>query len=96
VNDKYYHKDGSVLDYCEISKVLHREDGPAIESVSGSKFWYVDGKLHRLDGPAIEYADGDRYWYIDGKYLTEKEFDNHPKVRHYRFQVLLEEVLRER
>jgi len=116
VSCKYYYKDGSVLDYCEISKVLHREDGPAVEwadgykawwvnnqlhredgpaceYADGSKCWYINGKVHRLDGPAIEYADGDRYWYINGKHLTKEEFNNHPKVQHYRFQVLLEEVL---
>ena len=53
---------------------LHREDGPAIEYTSGSKYWYKNGKLHRLDGPAIEYANGDKRWYIEGNKLTEKEF----------------------
>jgi hypothetical protein len=46
---------------------LHREDGPAIEFVNGSKFWYIDGKQHRLDGPAVENANGANYWCIDGK-----------------------------
>jgi hypothetical protein len=142
VSCKYYYKDGSVLDYCEISKVLHREDGPAVEwadgykawwvnnqlhredgpaceYADGSKYWYINGKVHRLDGPAIEYANGSKAWYIDGtlhrldgpacewangcsawwvdgRHLTEEQFNNHPKVQNYRFQVLLEEVLSER
>ena len=45
----------------------HREDGPAIEGVSGAKHWYKNGKLHREDGPAIEYVDGDKMWYKNDK-----------------------------
>ena len=37
---------------------LHRIDGPAVERISGSKEWWLDGKLHREDGPAIENDDG--------------------------------------
>jgi hypothetical protein len=32
----------------------HRENGPAIEWVNGSKEWYIDDNRHRLDGPAVE------------------------------------------
>jgi len=113
---KFYYKDGSVLDYRDWDKELHRVDGPAIEWIDGGKMWRVDGKRHRVDGPAIEYADGGKewyvngklhridgpaiecsggrkYWYINGKHLTEEEFNNHIKVQHYKFQLLLEEVL---
>ena len=44
-------------------KVLHREDGPAIEYADGSKCWYKNGQRHRTDGPAIERADGTKHWY---------------------------------
>ena len=53
---------------------MHREYGPAIERVDGSKFWYKHGRLHRLDGPAIEYPDGEHEWHINGKVLTEAEW----------------------
>jgi hypothetical protein len=46
---------------------LHREDGPAIEYVSGSKEWWRNGNLHREDGSAVEYADGYKSWYLNGK-----------------------------
>ena len=49
----------------------HREDGPAIECVNGTKEWYINGKLHREDGPAIEYANGTKKWYINGKLHRE-------------------------
>jgi antitoxin component YwqK of YwqJK toxin-antitoxin module len=49
----------------------HREDGPAIERVSGSKHWYLNGQLHRKDGPACEWADGDKEWYLNGKLHRE-------------------------
>ena len=47
-------------------KVLHREDGPALEWSDG-KVWYQDGKYHRTDGPAIEYTIGCKVWYQNGK-----------------------------
>ena len=45
---------------------LHREDGPAIESVSGYKEWWINGKLHREDGPAVVYDNGNNYWFYEG------------------------------
>ena len=45
----------------------HREDGPAIECSSGSKFWFLNGKRHREDGPAIEWANGDKEWFLNGQ-----------------------------
>jgi hypothetical protein len=90
---KFYYKDGSVLDYRNDDKILHREDGPAVEWEYDGKAWYINGEAHRLDGPAVEWASGRKSWYIDGKFLTEEQFTNHPKVQHYRFSILLEEVL---
>lgn len=49
----------------------HREDGPAVEWVDGTKVWYCKGKLHREGGPAIEYADGAKYWYRNGELHCE-------------------------
>ena len=48
-------------------KVLHRENGPAIEWCNGTKGWYQNGLLHRADGPAIECADGPRLWCRNGQ-----------------------------
>jgi hypothetical protein len=55
---------------------LHREDGPAVEWVDGTKYWYINGKLHREDGPAIECADGYKesklqLWYHNNKLHRE-------------------------
>ena len=88
-------EDASGNKWWYINGQLHREDGPAAEYADGSKVWWINDKLHRLDGPAIEYAGGGRFWWIDDRHLTEEEFNNHPQVRHYRFQLLLEEVLSE-
>ena len=49
----------------------HREAGPAVEYVSGTKAWYLFGQLHREDGPAIEYVNGDKLWYVNGKLHRE-------------------------
>lgn len=45
---------------------LHREDGPAVEELGGSKYWYLNGNLHRAGGPAIEYSEGSKEWYQHG------------------------------
>ena len=54
-------------------KVLHRENGPAIEWASGAKRWYQEGRRHRIDGPAVVYANGSNAWYINNKEMTEDE-----------------------
>lgn len=56
---KRYYKKGT--------ETLHREDGPAIEYIDGTKFWYINGQIHRGDGPAVEYANGYKAWYVNGK-----------------------------
>jgi len=58
--NKYYYSDKEM-------KVLHREDGPAVESSGGTKIWYRDGLVHRADGPAIEFNTGSKAWYRYGK-----------------------------
>ena len=63
-NKRWYNEQGE----------LHREDGPAVEYLNGTKEWYLNGRLHRLDGPAIEYADGYKEWWLNGKNYTEEEF----------------------
>lgn len=60
LGSKIYYKDRAM-------KILHRSDGPAIESSNGSKYWYLNGKIHREDGPAIESSNGSKSWYLDGK-----------------------------
>ena len=55
-------------------KILHRENGPAIEYVDGAKSWYQNGQHHRIDGPAIEHADGFKEWWVNDKRLTRAEF----------------------
>ena len=47
-------------------KVLHRENGPAVDCTNGHKEWWQNGKLHRTDGPAVEWGDGGRLWYQNG------------------------------
>ena len=54
---------------------LHRDNGPAFESVDGDKCWYVNGLRHRIDGPAYEDCDGTKLWYFEGVQYSEKEFN---------------------
>ena len=69
--DKFYYSDGTTSSERDYSKVLHREDGPAVEYSYGTKEWWFNGKRHRKDGPAIEGSNGDKYWYINDKLHRE-------------------------
>jgi len=56
---------------------LHREDGPAVITEKGSKYWYRHGKRHREDGPAAEWWTGNSEWYFNNIHIpvkTLKEF----------------------
>ena len=48
-------------------KVLHRENGPAVENATSDKFWYQNGDLHRTDGAAIELYSGHKEWHQNGQ-----------------------------
>jgi len=61
---KLYYKDKEM-------EIRHREDGPAVEHVNGTKSWYLNGELHREDGPAIEWNDGTKSWYLNGELHRE-------------------------
>lgn len=50
---------------------LHSTIGPALEYMSGDKYWYINGKLHRDSGPAVELSNGTKKWYRDGKLHRE-------------------------
>jgi hypothetical protein len=54
-----------------LNSKLHREDGPAVEWIDGSKEWFLNGQRHREDGPAVEKVDGSKEWYLNGKYHRE-------------------------
>ena len=55
----------------------HRENGPALEWVNGSKSWWINGKRHRTDGPAVECADGYEEWWINGTQYSEQSFNEY-------------------
>ena len=51
----------------KLNNKLHKEDGPAVEYLDGTKEWYKNGLRHREDGPAVEDSEGDKEWYLNGK-----------------------------
>ena len=57
----------------ENTKILHRENGPAVEWPDGSKQWFKNGLEHRENGPAEEWATGVKNWWLDGRPITETE-----------------------
>jgi hypothetical protein len=67
-----YNKDYIYAYYTiKYSKVLHREDGPALIYNDGTKHWYRYGRLHRLGGPAAEWESGTMEWCVNGRYHRE-------------------------
>ena len=48
---------------------LHNEEGPAFETIEGTKQWFINNKNHREDGPARIYADGGKFWFINGRWI---------------------------
>jgi hypothetical protein len=64
---------GSILYYIKVTEIRHREDGPAIELLDGTKGWYSNGIKHRVDGPAIEYC-GELTWALNDVCFRTKEF----------------------
>jgi hypothetical protein len=75
---------------------LHRDNElPAVEYPSGIKYWMKDGKGHRLTGPAEIYPEGEEGYYINGKQLTKEEHANHPEVKKYKLQQILNRALKD-
>jgi hypothetical protein len=72
--------------YWRVNGILHREDGPAVEYMSGGRDWWIDGKRHRIDGPAIIYSDGRQSWYLnDIKYSKEEWFKKLTPEQQYNY-----------
>jgi hypothetical protein len=44
----------------------HRNDGPALEYISGLKIWYSRGQVHNDKGHATEWTDGTKGYYRNG------------------------------
>ena len=63
-SETYWYKEADM-------KILHRENGPAVEYNNGYKAWYIDGKRHHTDGPAVEYSSGAKEWWLNGKLHRE-------------------------
>jgi hypothetical protein len=53
-----------------VNGVRHREDGPALTTVTGYQAWYINDLLHRIDGPAIMGPEDFLAWYIGGEDIT--------------------------
>ena len=62
-----------IVYYIKGTKIIHREDGPAVEWKDAYKAWYFNGELHRDDGPAIVWDDGVLRWWLHGKWFSKKE-----------------------
>jgi len=64
--------EGSIR-YVDSDRLTHRNDGPAVLSVDGSRFWFRHGEYHREDGPAVINKHGEEVYYLDGIEVTRTE-----------------------
>jgi len=55
---------GTIYYYNKLG-LLHRLNGPAVESPDGYKEYWVNGKLHRIDGPAIDAGNGFKEYLVN-------------------------------
>ena len=55
------------------TNMLHRDDGPAAEYISGLKEWYIRGLRHREDGPAVVFKGETIDWWLNGVPFEKKE-----------------------
>lgn len=51
--------------------LLHRDDGPAVVTATGTEIYYQWGQRHRTDGPALRFADGAETWCQRGQWHRE-------------------------
>lgn len=72
-NGRYVEVNGTVI--WLLNDELHREGGPAIETLKGSEIWYSNGLKHREDGPAVTRPNGNKEWWVNGIECTEEEFN---------------------
>lgn len=53
---------------------LHRVNGPAIEYLDGTKYWWLNDDMHRADGPAIIYPSGSVEYVFEGIFLSKRRY----------------------
>jgi len=70
-------------------KLLHRENGPAVEFDNGTKYWLINNQYHRVDGPAREYYSGVKEWFLFDKEYLEEEYLNHPLIIEYKLNQIM-------
>ena len=63
-----------------VDGVLHRINGPAVETDDDWEYWFFDGLLHRLDGPAVSDPRLNFQFYIFGKKIEQLKYWSHPLV----------------
>lgn len=76
------------------TKILHRENGPAVVYASGDQAYWLNGKLSREDGPALIYTNGYQVYYLEGKrHRLDGPAVIHPdgRVEYYIDDILLTE-----
>ena len=50
------------IEHKDASGLLHKDDGPAVITDKGDKFYYKHGLINRSNGPAIIMVDGTKIY----------------------------------
>lgn len=66
---------GGNIKYMNEKGQFHREDGPSLENLSGTKLWYINGERHREDGPAVIFHNGYVEYYLFGNPYSKEEWE---------------------
>lgn len=70
--------------------ILHREDGPAYITFSGTECWYLNGERHRVGGPAVTRPDGTMSWWVKGtRAKSALEYQQLTKLSNEEIMVLI-------
>ena len=69
-----FEKNGNGKTWKNSEGQYHREDGPAVECLDGTRIWYVNGQLHREDGPAIVRLNGGHEYYIKDRWFPKERY----------------------
>jgi hypothetical protein len=68
-----------------LNDLIHRLDGPAVDTQDGYKEWRIKGLLHREDGPAMIFPNGNCYYFLHGKDIFCNSIEEFLKIVKYKW-----------
>jgi hypothetical protein len=90
-----YVEDFGTIKYFKDDQLHSYNDNPSVFWEDGDKIWHKNGRLHRLTGPAVINYDGWKGYFVNDEGMTREQWENHPEVKKYKLQQILNRVLKE-